>query len=326
VSTYKSIRKRIAQNPTGDRAFELIVLTHVDADHVEGLVRLFSETSLPFTVNHVWFNGWRQMKKSHVLGPLQGEFLSALLDRRVLPGVWRADAPPWVVLGRGKLPTQKLAGGMKLTLLSPSIPKLASMAKAWESAIKKEGFTPGNLDAAWKVLAEKKKFLPEQGLLGVTPNLDELIEKQFAIDQAVANGSSIAFLAEYGAKSALFLADAHPDVVSKSLARLCKERGVKRLKVDAVKVAHHGSEHNTNKSLLQQLDSPRYLISTNGDHFQHPDKACIARILRFGKPKQLYFNYRSTFTEPWLTNTAGKRYQYEPIVRPETALKLDVIL
>jgi hypothetical protein len=47
VPTYKFIEKRIEQVPDGERYFELIVLTHVDADHVEGLVRLFAEKPLP---------------------------------------------------------------------------------------------------------------------------------------------------------------------------------------------------------------------------------------------------------------------------------------
>jgi beta-lactamase superfamily II metal-dependent hydrolase len=71
------------------------------------------------------------------------------------------------------------------------------------------------------------------------PNLDTLLKKQFVKDQTVPNGSSIAFLAEFGGKSALFLADAHPDVVAASVKRLCKERHITRLEVGAVKVSHH---------------------------------------------------------------------------------------
>src|SRR5262245_26387308 len=225
-STYEFIERRIKQMPQGDKVFELIVLTHVDADHVEGLVRLFAENPLPFLVDQVWFNGWRQIKKSHrLLGALQGEFLSALLARRV-PHAWNAAAQPWIVSNQGELPSETLQGGMKLTLLSPSPAKMKKMANAWESAVQKEGIEPGNLDQAWKVLAQKKKFLPKKGLLGTAPNLDALVKKQFSVDQAAANGSTIGFLAEYEKKSALFLGDAHPDVVCSSIKRLCAERGI----------------------------------------------------------------------------------------------------
>jgi len=315
VSTFPAIERRLGNVPPDDRNFELIVLTHVDADHVEGLVRLFAESPLPFAVDRVWFNGWRQMKKRHgLLGALQGEFLSALLTRRV-PRAWTPGARPWVVPTRGKLPSHRLPGGMKLTLLSPTPAGLTKMAREWESTIRKskKGISPGSLDAAWRALATAKKFLPKKGLLGASHNLDELLQSQFLRDQAAPNGSSIAFLAEYSGKAALLLADAHPDVITDSLKRLCVERGVQRLSVDAVKVSHHGSKHNTSEALLEQVDSPWFLISTNGDQFDHPDRECIARVIRFGKPERLYFNYRSRFTRPWLNDTAQRQYGYAAI-------------
>lgn len=326
VDTFDRIQNRLANTPAGDQAFELIMLSHVDADHVEGLVRLFAEHPLPLTVDEVWFNGWRQMNQAHgLLGPLQGEFLSALLADRV-PGAWKSDAPPWIVPNQGALPTHTLAGGMKLTLLSPSPEKLDKMAKAWKSAIRKQGFSPGDLKAAWNALANRKKFLPKKGLLGITPDLDVLLKKQFLRDDAAPNGSSIAILAEYEGKSILLLADAHPDVVASSVQRLCEERGTKCLAVDAVKVSHHGSKHNTSPALLKLIQSPRYLVSTNGDQFCHPDKECIARVLMFGKPSYLYFNYESKYTKPWLSAATQTKYRYKAVVREpqELTLKLDL--
>src|SRR5262245_51090046 len=110
VSTYPFLCQRIDKMPAGDRTFELIVLTHVDADHVEGLVRLFADKPLQFNVREVWFNGWRQMNSAHgLLGPLQGEFLSALLVDRV-PRAWDARGPALVIPDRGPLPTRTLPG------------------------------------------------------------------------------------------------------------------------------------------------------------------------------------------------------------------------
>jgi hypothetical protein len=312
--------------PSDDRAFELVVLTHVDADHVEGLVRLFADSPLTFNVAEVWFNGWRQMKKSHgLLGAVQGEFLSALLVNRT-PRAWKADAPPWVVTSKGVLPSYLLPGGMNLTLLSPTVNTLQKMAQAWEPVVKKAGIPPGDLAAAWKALAATKKFLPKKGLLGAAPDLDSLLEKQFLKDDAVPNGSSIAFLAEYGGKSALLLGDAHPEVVTSAIRRVCKDRGLQRLSVDVVKVAHHGSKHNTSKELLDVLESPSYLISTNGDQFKHPDKECLARIIEFGKPRQIYFNYDTKYTRPWLSKAAQTKYHYTAIVRDKAALSLHLAL
>lgn len=324
VSTYEFLKHQVDDMPPGDKVFELIVLTHVDADHIEGLVRLFAEKPLPFKVNQVWFNGWRQMKKAHgLLGALQGEFLSALLVRRV-PRAWDPDSAPWVVRGHGKLPSYTLPGGMKLTLLSPNTKSLNKMAKAWEKAVKKAGINPGDLEAAWKALAKRKQFVPKEGLLGTSPNLDELLKAEFMNDQAAPNGSSIAFLAEYADKSVLFLADAHPDVICESLQRLCAERGVEKVAVDAVKVAHHGSKNNISQDMLKLIHSPAYLVSTNGDQFEHPDAECIALILKHGKPSRLYFNYQSDFNEHWLAKNLQSQYAYKAIVRKSTDRSLRV--
>jgi hypothetical protein len=324
VGTFDSIERRIGMVKAGERAFELIVLTHVDADHIEGLVRLFAEKPLPFAVDEVWFNGWRQMNKSHgMLGPAQGEFLSALLSRRA-PNAWDMDGPPHVVPTTGTLPVTTLPGGMKITLVSPTVTSLQKMAKEWKKTMEEAGIQPGDLDAAWATLATKKKFLPKKGLLGVAPNLDALLKKQFPTDQAKPNGSSIAFLAEFGGKSALFLADAHPTIVAASIKRLCDERGVARLPVDVVKISHHGSKGNTSAALLKLLDCRRVLISTSGARFNHPDKPCMAQIIKWCQPKELYFNYRSKQTKPWIDTASEKKFGYKAVVRPDDRVSLSV--
>jgi hypothetical protein len=215
---------------------------------------------------------------------------------------------------------------MKLTLLSPTSTTLSKMATAWEKDLKKakkQRIQPGDLDGAWKKLATKKKFLPKKGLLGAVPDLDDLLEKEFPKDQKAPNGSSIAFLAEYKGMSALFLADSHPQVIAASIERLCNERGTDRLAVDAVKVSHHGSKHNTSRALLKLVQSPSYLISSNGERFDHPDEECIALILKEGKPKRMIFNYRSEFTRPWLTKATQTKYHYKSSVSAESAVALE---
>jgi hypothetical protein len=98
------------------------------------------------------------------------------------------------------------------------------------------------------------------------------------------------------------------------------------LSIDAVKVAHHGSKHNTSETLLKLIKSHTYLISTNGDQFEHPDKECIARIIRFGEPTNIYFNYCSAYTVPWVSEEAQNKNHYRAIVRSPDAVSLNVSL
>jgi hypothetical protein len=205
---------------------------------------------------------------------------------------------------------------MKLTLLSPTPSKLDKMREAWRKDLKKTGIKPGDVDAAWQELSAQKKYLPDEGLLSSSDSsIATILTRQFKPDQAAANGSSIAFLAEHDAGSCLFLADAHPDAVTASLKRLLQERGATRLKVDAVKVAHHGSKNNTDVELVSLIDSPRFLFSTSGAQFKHPDEEAIAGIIdgAGGRPLTLYFNYLSEFNKKWQEQALQDKHKYSAV-------------
>jgi hypothetical protein len=314
IGAYDALETRINAMPAGDRRIELVVMTHVDTDHVEGLVRLFANKPVPVNVQDVWFNGWKHLEQAHgLLGANQGEFLSALLVKRLRPNQWNGffKGKAVVVKENEPLPEFLLKGGLKLTLLSPTSATLDRMREAWKDDIC-PGINPGDLDTAWKKLGTRKVYLPNKGLLGSTPELDALLEKQFKVDQAKANGSAIAFLAELENKSCLFLADAHHKVITASLKRLLKQRGQTRLKVSAVKVAHHGSAGNVSDDLLSIIESPRFLFSTNGAIFKHPDKEAVERIIARSifQPPTLYFNYLSATTKPWQDIKLQKKLNY----------------
>lgn len=178
---------------------------------------------------------------------------------------------------------------MTVTLLSPTPDKLARLAPKWASDARKAGLEPG-------IPAEQ----PQSDLLGKTdtwpPDLAALAKSPFVGDGAAANGSSIAFIASYGGRSCLFAADAHADTLSASLRRL--EQPVT---LDAFKLPHHGSKANLSPQILTGIDCDRFLISTNGAVFEHPDYAAIARILKRqdGGAPTLVFNYRSDTTSVW---------------------------
>jgi beta-lactamase superfamily II metal-dependent hydrolase len=271
---------------------ELLVVTHVDADHIEGIVRMLRSKVVKPGITEIWYNGWDQM--SDQLGEVQGEYLSALIEEKKLP--WNAAEPfngrAVMVPEEGALPTAKLPGGMRLTILSPDSAKIETLKKKWKKVVKEAGLVPGVAKKALKKL-EKARGLKPLDQLGdwVTKYCDT----EFEPDEAPANGSSIAFVAEFDGKSCLFLGDAHADVVESSLRRLLADRHENRLEVDAFKLPHHGSRHNLTQELLELVKCRRYLFSTNGDKFEHPDVDSVAKVIRYGGPKpRLYFNYAHT--------------------------------
>src|SRR4051794_13305697 len=61
---YPALRDRILQLPPGGRDFELLVITHIDGDHIEGIIRLLQDAeTLGCMFRRIWFNGRDQLNK-----------------------------------------------------------------------------------------------------------------------------------------------------------------------------------------------------------------------------------------------------------------------
>ncbi len=133
-----------------------------------------------------------------------------------------------------------------------------------------------------------------------------------ATDSSAANGSSIAFILEYDDKRVLFGADAHAPVLTEALKRYAKQVGEARPRIDLVKLSHHGSNANLSTAMLALIDCRRFLISTNGDNFAHPDDAAIAKVIATsGGPVTFFCNYRSARTAPWEKHGPGVGATFE---------------
>ncbi len=291
---------------------DLFVMTHIDADHIEGSIYLLQDEGFaePGRIHDVWFNGWEQINSlaTDGLGAVQGEYFSALIRKRKLAWNKAFGSAAVVVPDTGPMPTTTLEGGMKITLLSPTEEKLKALRAYWMKDLAGK-LEPGDEKAALALLAEDAKYAPDA--LGDTTNVGALVAKDFKEDAAKANGSSIAFLAEYAGKRMLFTGDAHPGVLVEALDRM--KKGGSKLNVDLLKVAHHGSRHNTSPELLDRVRSKHLLVSTNGAKFRHPDAECIARIADAyqGVTSTLHFNYATQYTTPWKDAALKHKYGYD---------------
>lgn len=307
AATGKEFKLRLAALPEKQRDFELFIITHVDRDHIEGALGLLED---PHTASHfkdVWFNGYDHLRdvKLETFGAVQGERLSAALLKG-LPWNRRLKGKA-VCLAKTGLRSFNLPGGMKLTLLSPDRDKLTRLIPDWDKECRTAGIIPG---AGGK--ASEKKGVESFGAV----DIEQLATTSFSADPGAPNGTSIAVLAEYDGKRALLSGDAHVDRLIASIKTF--KATAKRLKLDAFKVAHHGSEHNLSRELVELIDCPRYLISTNGSYFKHPTAAAVARVIKFGgKKRTLFFNYKTQFTQVWDAQSWKQKYGYD-VVFPDT--------
>jgi hypothetical protein len=307
------VKARLLDVPDG--GLDLLVVTHVDADHIAGVLPLLSDIDVRHLFHEVWFNGYVHLEQaSDLLGPIDGERLT----RAIVDGGLAWNAPfhvpdrddvggPVVVLPTGDLPRIPLPGGAEVILLSPTPKKLVSLRKTWRQVVEGAHLVPGQ-GADYTVPALPAPGEPFDDPDDVRPlpdplDLDVLAKAPTAKDTAAANGSSIAFVLSHGTGAArrrvLFGADAHPQVLTPALRRLAAEEGTERVQVDLCKLPHHGSQKNITIDLLAALDTTQFLFSTNGDHFDHPDVAGVARAATATDEPTLWFNFRSAETLPW---------------------------
>ena len=288
------LRERLlALIDAGQGEFELLVITHVDSDHIDGVIRLLQDPAMTgLLFKDIWFNDWRQLQPEAVgvLAGVHGEFLGALLEDRQLP--WNSHPKlgggPVVVPDEGELPVLELTGTARVTLLSPGPAELANLRKNWAASVRRAGFSPGDRQAALKELAQRARYGPPQGVLGQEA------------DDSPANGSSIAFLFEYEGRRLLLAGDAWPTVLEHSLTRYTNRHG-EPVAVADFKLAHHGSFSNLSRRLIQMLSADHYLVSSSSQYYHHPDAEAIELILqnhRGGVPV-LVFNYLSPQTKPF---------------------------
>jgi hypothetical protein len=298
--TAAHLMKRIEQLPDKDRELELFVMSHVDSDHIGGaLPFLLRAARQGLRFGDLWFNGWRHI--SGRLGARQGEMFSTAINELDLPwNEWQERRA--IVVDTNALPVCTLAGGMKLTLLSPGPEQLRRLAPEWTRELKRYGLEPGSR-------VDYSRFL--RGTPSTSTDVYQLADTPFNRDTAVANGSSIAFLAEFNGASVLFGADAYASTLIASIQRLLGERGLERLRLDAFKLPHHGSQNNLSSELMNLVDCRNYLFSTNGDHFYHPDRQAVARVIKAGgQQSALHFNYKSRYNEVWSRPDLQEKYGY----------------
>ena len=294
---------RLDALPPGERVVDVVVVSHIDSDHIGGMLPLLAREDV--VVGDVWFNALPQLPAAD--GPVrrsvsEGEDLVELLT-----GTTRSKPLPWnravdgqavATPGDRTFRELELEGGPRITLLSPTPKRLGALRRVWDQALTR--LQRGESE-------ELEPPAPAEPL----GDLAALAATETANDASVPNGSSIAFLLEHRGASCLLGADAFPTVLGGALWALANARGGRPVAIDAVKLPHHGSHHNVSAKLLTVVSSKQFLISTNSERFGHPDDISLARAVTAGGPgTTLWFNYPETAkTRRWADPELHERYE-----------------
>lgn len=271
--------------PDQPTTVDVAVVTHVDGDHIEGILRAFRDRRL--VADDVWFNGRNQLVKQFPdLGgrsTKQGDALGRLIPDDARNRVVSGSA---LMLGPSAPTVVPLPGGAVAVLLSPSEDRLRNLLKKWPAP----NATRGAEQFGDEVDVSRLEKILERGTGSRGPG-------EFGGDKSVANASSIAFLFEHDGLSILLTADAYASVLTRSITALLSARRQDKLKVDVFKLPHHGSRQNMTDDLLDLIDPERVLVCTDGSKFKHPDADAMEMVRRHYPRAEVVFTDRTTVTE-----------------------------
>lgn len=305
--TKGDLRARLLELGPAPLAFELLVVTHVDGDHIGGVLEMLEDDPGIATFHDVWFNAWRHLPGNEIdlFGPVQGERLTGWLDTN--GAAWNAGFgnAPASIADAGPLPEFDLVDGMHVTVLTPGAEELAALKPVWEDEVREAGLEPGvPFDEVFEVPVSAIPFDTAPTRLDV----ETWAATESGSDDSEANGASISLLLEHDGRSALLTGDAHSDPLVRGVTRLLEARGQDRLDVDVFKLPHHGSQRNVSARLLELVRARSYLFSTNGASFGHPDPEAVARVALHANGAKLCFNYADRvgiWSEPSLMGELG---------------------
>lgn len=332
------------------QVLDLFVITHYDSDHISGAINLLDENNSEefLIIKEIWHNSLRHLQgdkkypsisdsdmkilkqcgflnnsknnQTNKISGVQGSTLGA----KIIKGkyAWNKDFFENAISIDNK---NKDNTNIDLVLLSPNNKKLDLLSRKWKNELTKKGYggaINSNLifDDAFeffiKIQKEELTNSTKQiscnsftSLLNQTTDLDY---SKFEEDTKESNGSSIAFILKYDNCKVLFLADSHPSLIEESLRKLYNQKEFPII-FDAIKVAHHGSMFNTSPALLKVIDSPNFIISTNGKKHNHPDIETLALIVKreTNFTRNIIFNYNCKSAKAINSKDLMERYNYK---------------
>jgi hypothetical protein len=279
---------------------DLLMISHVDADHIKGILDLAEELKDALDIKSpqlisvllgVWHNSFDEIIKepAKVTAAFTDKFGTASMD---------GDPPEDLTLDSDIEDIETVQSSLKVLQsmkqgaqlrryvdalgysLNPffdSGEKLV-LATGKNSVPMDHGLTftvVGPMEPELQALREKhQKWLKDLAKEGKTP--DDVLAAY--ADDSVTNLSSIVVLAEVAGRKILLTGDALGKKVLEGLelVELIPKGGT--LEVDILKVPHHGSSNNLEIDFFQRIIAKHYVFSGNGEH-GNPERESLEMLL-----------------------------------------------
>ena len=320
---------------------DLLIITHIDADHIGGALNFFPKKDLSvICIREVWFNGLFQIIGTSEVpsDAAEQQFLSAAipymetetgttdisfrqsttLSERLheRPDIWNSHFKGGPIIGTFR--PVKLADTLSIVPILPTSVALSNLVKSYERQLRNHKInaiiknSPAMQDAFERYYKSyEEPFIETQDILSDSCfDIETLATATTPLDQSISNAASIVFILKAGDRSVLFMGDAPSQEAIPALQNWSKKTGAP-LYFDAIKMPHHGSKQNC-MDLLNYVDSPIYLIPTDGKKFNHPSIETVAKIISrpTTETRHVIFNYPHVVYQRFNDTGLMEKYHY----------------
>lgn len=321
------IKERLEKYLEDDKKIDLVIITHSDDDHISGMNYILKNKKIVSKIDRVIYNspyaigkkldkwdkadleksivpkviektevsnGFRKIKKDRQLNEVSN------VEKGVNTGALKANKLQQILFDLEKLDMNLVTNdgkfdinenGVSINFLSPTLKLLDNFYEKYKADIDKKR----QKSLATNTGREKSDY---------SISFNELINNKDVKSLSEYNMASLAFIVHEQCtdQSILIMGDSSYKVVTDKLLNLKDKDGVlysekNPLQLNYLKVSHHGSICDLTEEFLEIIDCKKFLISTDGSIFNHPDKKLIARIYNKINDAIFYFNYEERMSK-----------------------------
>lgn len=272
----------------GTSTIDLVVVSHIDDDHIGGILRLLYEIAdarrgefvEPYSIRRLWHNSLADLVTGEQVISAATEDLmtsatqdvSSAIAQSVAQGRELRDQASYLHLS-GNAPFGEIVrsgqttdvDGLNVVVVGPEAPQLAKQWAKWQYIVARKN--AGAVAAAFS-------------------------------DPNVFNQASIVILVDYSGHRMLLTGDARGDHLLRSLRELGYIGASGGLHLDVLKVPHHGSVKNVTREFFELVTADHYIISASGKH-GHPSRDVLRWIVEARSPSFFTLHFTNHVKEPY---------------------------